>query len=70
MQTDLSELDHLENDQGIVEEQIASSDYGQIGEEVTEALQTVDAKHEQVIGDHSELRETEAAKVLSFGPEH
>lgn len=70
MEADLSQLEHLEHHQGIVEEQVVASDDSQVGEEISEALQAVNPEEQQVVGDHCQLGETEASKILWLGPKH
>lgn len=41
VEADLSQLEHFEDHQSVVEEQIVASDHSQVGEEVSEALQAV-----------------------------
>lgn len=70
VEADLTQLEHFERNQGVVEEQVVASDDRQVGEEVAETLQAVDPEHQQVVGDHRELWKTEAPEVLCLGPEH
>lgn len=70
MEADLSQLEHLEYHQGVVEEEVAASDHGQVGEKVAEALQPINPKEQKVIGDHDQFREAEASEILRLGPEH
>lgn len=44
MEADLSQLEHLEYHQSVVEEEVAASDHGEVGEKVAEALQPVNPK--------------------------
>ncbi len=37
MEADLSQLEHLEHHESVVEEQVVTSDHSQVGEEVAEA---------------------------------
>ena len=46
----------LVDDQGVIEEELLSADDGQVGEEVLEGTQSVDAVEEEVAGDLAELR--------------
>lgn len=64
------QLQHLEQHQGVVEEEIVATDHGQVGEKLAEALQAVDPEQQQVVGDHPQLGEAEAAEVLGLGLEH
>lgn len=70
VEADLSQLEHLEHHQGIVEEQVVASDDSQIGEEISKALQTINPKEQQIVCDHCQLWETEASKILGLGPKH
>jgi len=70
VQAHLLQLQHLEENQGVVEEQVVAADHRQVGEEVAEALQAVDAEEQQVVGHHTQAREADAAEVLGRGPEH
>lgn len=70
MEADLSQLEHLEHHQSVVEEQVVASDDGQVGEELAEALHAVDSEEQQVVCDHHQFGETEASEVLGLGPEH
>ncbi len=70
MEADLSQLEHLEHHESVVEEQVVTSDHCQVGEEVAEALQAVNSKEQQVVGDHYQFGETEASEIFGLGPEH
>lgn len=70
MEADLSQLEHLEYHQSVVEEEVAASDHGQVGEKVAEALQPINPKEQKVIGDHDQFREAEASEILRLGSEH
>lgn len=70
MEADLSQLEHLEYHQSVVEEEVAASDDSQVGEKLVEALQPINSKEQKVIGDHDQFREAEASEILRLGPEH
>lgn len=70
MEADLSQLQHLEHHQRVVEEQVVASDDGEVGEEVAQGLQAVHSEEQQVVGDHHQFGETEASEILRLGPEH
>lgn len=70
VEADLSQLQHLEDHQRVVEEEVAASDHRQVGEEVAQALQPVNPKEQQVIGDDHQSGEAEASEILRLGPEH
>lgn len=70
MEADLSQLEHLEHHQSVVEEQVTASDDCQVGEETAEALHAVNSEEQQVVSDHSQLGESDALEILWFGPEH
>lgn len=66
---DVFEVGHLEDDQGVVVEELPAADDREVGEEVAEALETGHAEEQQVLGDDGELREAVAAVVLGLGDE-
>lgn len=70
VEADLSQLEHLEYHQGVVEEEVAAPDHGQVGEKVTEALKPINTKEQKVVGDHDQFGEAEASEILRLGPEH
>lgn len=70
METNLSQLEHLEHHQSVVEEQVVASDDRQVGEQIAEGLQAVHPEEQQVVGNHHQLRETEASEILGLGLEH
>lgn len=70
VEADLSQLEHLEYHQSVVEEEVGASDHGQAGEKVAEALQAINPKEQKVIGDHDQLGKAEASEILRLGPEH
>lgn len=70
MEADLSQLEHLEYHQSVVEEEVAASDHGEVREKVAEALQPINPKEQKVIGDHYQFREAEASEILWLGPEN
>lgn len=70
VEADLSQLDHLEYHQRVVEEQVVATDDRQVREEAAEALQTVYSEEQQIVGDHYQLGEAETLEVLGLGPKH
>lgn len=70
VEADLLQLEHFEHDERVVEEEVVAADDGEVGEEVGEALQAVDAEEEQVVRDHDQLGEAQAAELLHSGLEH
>lgn len=70
MEADLSQLEHLEHHQGVVEEQVVASDHHEVGEQIAEALHAVNPEEQQVVCDHHQLGETEASEILGLCPEH
>lgn len=70
VKADLLQLQHLKQHQRVVEEQIIASHHRQIGEQVTEALQAVNTKQEQVVRHYRQLGVTQATEILWFGGEH
>lgn len=69
-QAHVSQLEHLEENQGVVEEEVVATDDGEVGEKLAEARQAIDAKEEQIVGNDRQPRETQAAEVLRPGLEH
>lgn len=70
VEADLSQMEHLEHHQGVVEEQFVASDDGEVGEEIAEGLHAGNSEEQQVVGDHREFGETEAPEILGLGAEH
>lgn len=70
MEADLSQLEHLEHHQGVVEEQVVASDDRKVGEKIAEGLHAVNSEEQQVVGDHRQFGETDAPEILRLGPEH
>jgi hypothetical protein len=66
----LLQVDHLEDNQGIVEEETGASDDCEIWEEVFQTFQTIDTEEKQVICDHDEFGETEVSEIFGSGLEH
>lgn len=66
----LLQLQHLEDHQGVVEEQVVATDDSEVGKQVPKTLQTIDAEQQQVVCDHHQLGEPQATEVLSSGLEH
>lgn len=63
------EVGHLEDDQGVVVEELPSADDREVREEVAEALEAGHAEQQQVLGDDRELGEAVAPVVLGLGDE-
>lgn len=70
VQPHVPQVRHLEDDQGVAEEEVGAADDGEVGEEIPQALQPVDAEKEQVLRDHKQAREAEPPKVLGARGEH
>lgn len=70
VKADLFQLEHFEHDETVVKEEVVATDDGEVGEEIGETFQTVDAEEEQVVRDHDEFREAQATEVLQSGLEH
>lgn len=70
MEADFLQLDHFKHYQGVVEEEVVAADDGEVGEQVAQTLEAVDAEEEQVVSDHNQLREAQATEVLRSGLEH
>lgn len=66
----LLQVDHLEDDQRVVEEEARASDDREVGEQVLQALQPIDPEEQQVISDHDEFGETEVSEILGPRFEH
>lgn len=66
----LLQVDHLEDDQGVVEEETGASDDCEVGEEVFQAFQAIDTEEKQVVCDHDEFGETEISEIFRSGLEH
>lgn len=66
----LLQLEHLIEHQGVVEEEVVSTDHRQVGEEVAEGLQAVDPEQQHVVGHHLQLRVGEAVKVVRLRLKH
>lgn len=64
VQADVLQVGHLVDHQGVVEEERAPPDDGQVGEKRAEAVQAGDAKHQQVVGDDGQLGEAQGAEDL------
>lgn len=69
VEPDVLEVGHLEDDQGVVVEELPAADDREVGEEVAQALQAGHAEQQQVLGDDRELGEAVAAVVLGLGNE-
>lgn len=63
-------MQHLVEDQRVVEEEAVAADHRQVGEQVAEGLQAVDPEEQHVLGHHSQLGVAEAPEVLRLGLEH
>lgn len=66
----LLQLQHLEDHQGVVEEQVVAADDGEVGKQIPKALQAIDTEQQQVVGDHHQLGEAQAAEIVGSGLEH
>lgn len=64
VKADVFQAGHLEDDQGVVVEQVASSDDAEVGEEHAEAVQAGDAEQEEVVRHHGQLGERQGAKLI------
>lgn len=62
VQANVLQAGHLKDDQGIVVEEVASTDDSQVGEERAETVQARHSEEQQVVGDHGQLGEAEGAK--------
>lgn len=69
VEPDVLEVGHLEDDQGVVVEELPAADDREVGEEVAQALEAGHAEQQQVLGDDGELGEAVAAVVLGLGNE-
>ena len=67
VQADVLQAGHLEDHQGIVVEEVASSDDGEVGEERAKAVQAGHPEQEQVVGDHCELGKAEGSEDILVG---
>lgn len=66
----LLQVDHLKDDQGIVEEETGASDDREVWEEVFQTFQAIDTEEKQVVCDHDEFGEAEVSEILRSGLEH
>lgn len=66
----LFQLQHLVNDESVVEEQVVPAYHCQVGEQIAEGLEAVDSEQQHVVGHHSQLGEAEAAEVLDLCFKH
>lgn len=64
VEANIFQAGHFEDDQGVVIEQVASSDDVEVGEEHAEAVQARDTEQEKVVGDHGQFGEGQGAKVF------
>ena len=60
----LLQVNHLEDDQRVVEEEARAPDNREVRKQVLQALQPVDPEKQQVISDHDEFGETEVSEIL------
>lgn len=66
----LLQLEHLIKHQGVVEEEVVSTNHRQVGEEVAEGLQAVDPEQQHVVGHHLQLWVGEAVEVVRLCLKH
>lgn len=62
VQADVLQAGHLEDHQGVVVEEVASPDDGEVGEEAAQAVQAGHPEQQQVVRDHGQLGEAEGAE--------
>lgn len=67
VEADVFQVVHLEDDQRVVVEEIATSDHRQVREERAQGFQAGDAEEEQVVRNHGQLGETKRAEDLLIG---
>lgn len=69
MKPNLFKICHFKDNQGIVVEEVPSTNDCEVGEEITEAFQACHTEQQQIVSDDSELWEAEVAVILCFGDE-
>lgn len=69
-QSNVSQVGHLKDNEGIAQEEACTSDHSKVREEVSKALQAIDSEQQQVVCDLGKAREAEASEVLSSGSKH
>lgn len=70
VEADLLQLQHLEQHERVVEEEIVASHHREVGKQVAEALQAIDTEQEKVVRHYRQLGVTQATEILRFGREH
>lgn len=70
VEAQLLQVNHLKDDQRVVEEETGAPDDREVGEQVLQALQPVDPEQQQVVSDHDEFGETEVSEILRPRLEH
>lgn len=70
IEAEFLQVNHLEDDQCVVEEEARAPDDREVGEQVLQALQPIDPEEQQVISDHDEFGETEVSEILGPCFEH
>ena len=61
------QMHHLENNEGIVEEQSLAADDGQVGEQLADRPHSVDAVHQQVVRDLPQLWKRQVSEAALRG---
>lgn len=57
------QMHHLEHDEGVVQEQCFATDYGQVGEQLADGPQSVDAVQQQVVRDLTQVRKRQVSEA-------
>ena len=57
------QMHHLEHDEGVVQEQCLAADYGQVGEQLADGPQSVDAVQQQVVRDLTQVRKRQVSET-------
>lgn len=70
VEANLLQVQHLVENQRVVEEEAVATDHRQVWEQVTKGVKAVDPEEQHVLSHHTQLGEAEAPEVLCLGLEH
>jgi len=56
-------MHHLEHDEGVVQEQCLAADYSQVGEQLADGPQSIDAVQQQVVRDLTQFRKRQVSEA-------
>ena len=65
-QPNLLHLKHLEDDQGVVVEEVVAADHGEVREQFPQGQEVLDAEQHEVVGDHAQLRKAQSCVVAGL----